>query len=149
MTEPDVKVSVAVVPRERFSSTAATLRSIAANTPDDVEIVWVDNGHPAAWRERPRRPHPRGRRVPTERWLRPGATHNAAIDAATGDFIVIVENNVLVEPGWLEKLMECAEKTECGRREPDRAEFHSRQDVGALLRWHDGCLRGGRTYGRR
>ena len=104
-------VSVAVVPRDRFSTTPATLRSVASCTPDDVEIVWVDNGHPRRVARAARAAAPRARAVRTSRWLRPGATHNAAINATTGDYIVLVDNDVLVEPGWLDHLVECAEKS--------------------------------------
>ena len=124
-------VAVAVVPRDRFSTTPATLRSIASCTPDDVEIVWVDNGHPRRVVRAARAAAPRARVVRTSRWLRPGATHNAAIKATTGDFVVLVDNDVIVEPGWLDHLMECAEKSEAGvvspivlKGKPGKARVH-------------------------
>ncbi|BAU48088.1 glycosyl transferase family 2 [Sulfurifustis variabilis] len=109
----DVKVSVIVVPRERFSETRRSLESIYRCTRMPFELVYVDGGSPAGvaryLREAARR---RGfRLLRRERYLMPNEARNIGAEAASGRLLVFIDNDVVAWPGWLEALVACAEET--------------------------------------
>jgi GT2 family glycosyltransferase len=109
----DSRVTVAVVPRERFSYTKPSLESIFANTPPGVKLVYVDGGSPPAIR-RYLAAQARSRGfdlIRTDHYLSPNQARNRAIARVTTKYVVFVDNDVLVEPGWLEALVDCAEET--------------------------------------
>lgn len=106
-------VSVVVVPRERFSSTQESLESILAHTDPGVELVYVDSRSPP-----PVRRYLEGaaakydfKLVRTERYLMPNQARNVGLAASSAPLVVFLDNDVVVEPGWLEPLVKCAEET--------------------------------------
>jgi GT2 family glycosyltransferase len=103
-------VAVAVVPRERFSTTPSTLADVAART-TGADIVWIDNGHTPEQVAAVTAAAPAARRIEVERWARPGAMHNVAAEATDSDYIVFVDNDVTVNDGWLPAMVACAEET--------------------------------------
>lgn len=109
----DPRVTVAIVPRERFSYTKASLESILANTPAAVKLVYVDGGSPAAIRRYlAAQAQARGfDLIRTEHYLSPNQARNLAIGHVTTRYVAFVDNDVLVEPGWLEALVDCADNT--------------------------------------
>jgi GT2 family glycosyltransferase len=106
-------VTIAVVPRERFSHTAATLESIYEHTPQPFELVWVDGGSPArVARYLRKQASARGfKLLRTDRYLSPNEARNLAIEGVTTEYLVFVDNDVLVTPGWLDWLVSCADET--------------------------------------
>ncbi len=110
MTPP--LATIAVVPRERFSIAPQSLLSILdANA--DAELVYVDAGSPPLVRqflEQRARRHD-FRLISTERFLSPNAARNVALKQVRTKYVALVDNDVLVSPGWLERLVECAEST--------------------------------------
>jgi len=114
---PDI--TVAVVPREKFSCSAATLDAVLSHTTLPFELVYVDGGSPQAvslhiqGRLRDR-PHTRILRF--DHFLGPLQSRNAAIQATdvASKYLVILDNDVLVRHGWLESLHRCAEEEQAG-----------------------------------
>ena len=114
MTTP--LVTVAVTPRERFSFAQQSLEKLWARTSERFELVYVNGRGPA----------------PLERWLTMQArardfkllsfgtylssaiARNLALAATRTRYIAFVENDVLVSPGWLERLVTAAEATGAG-----------------------------------
>jgi len=111
MTE--TKVTIVVVPRERFSCTQDSLESIYAHTEVPFELVYVDGNSPPpvrdylAARAREKQFH----LIRTERYLYPNQARNIGAAAVRTPYLVFVDNDVIVAPGWLRSLLECAETT--------------------------------------
>jgi GT2 family glycosyltransferase len=106
-------VTVAVVPRERFSEAKASFDSIREHTPASVPLIYVDGRSPlsvrrylAAQAER----HP-FRLIRSDRYLSPNQARNLALREVTTEYVVFIDNDVLVTPGWLDALVNCADDT--------------------------------------
>src|SRR5262245_57708030 len=106
-------VTVIVVPRERFSLAGRALAAIYANTSSPFHLVYVDAGSPARIRRHlESEARTRGfTLVRSERYLTPNEARNLGRLHARTRYIVFIDNDAVPEPGWLEKLVECAEAT--------------------------------------
>jgi GT2 family glycosyltransferase len=108
-----VRATVVVVPRERFSHTRPSLESIRAGTEIPHDLVYVDGGSPesvqAYLEERSR--DWGFTRVRAERYLAPNEARNLALARARTPYVAFVDNDVEVQPGWLEALVSSAERT--------------------------------------
>jgi len=111
MAEP--RVTVAVVPRERFSLWPHALESIAAHLDTACDVVVVDAGSPAEIEQPVRRIcEQRGfRRLRLEGFVSPNEARNLAARETGSPFIVFVDNDVVVRPGWVDALLACADET--------------------------------------
>jgi GT2 family glycosyltransferase len=108
-------VSVIVVPRERFSRTNDALAQLIARTPKIAELIFIDGGSPAHYQKEfaktlSARAHKTVRR---DAYLYPNEARNLGAAQATPSsrYLAFIDNDVLVEPNWLEALLECAEET--------------------------------------
>jgi GT2 family glycosyltransferase len=110
---PDQAVTIAVVPRERFSSAVRSLESIYANTREPFRLVYVDGGSPARLRGHLReQSQARGfKLLRAERYLSPNEARNLALRHVETEYVVFVDNDATVAPGWLDALLGCAEET--------------------------------------
>ncbi|WP_404790652.1 glycosyltransferase family 2 protein [Altericista sp. CCNU0014] len=112
-TSEQPMVTIVVVPRERFSYSKQSLESIYAETDYPFELVYVDGGSSPelkAYLEAQSR-EKQFKLIRTESYLSPNRARNIGIQAAKGKYIVFVDNDVLVQRGWLQKLVDCAEET--------------------------------------
>jgi len=104
--------TIVVVPRERFSHSLETVDQIYAVTEPPFELVYVDGGSPRSVRvglERRARRH--GFRLLREqRYLCPNEARNLGLRHARTPYVAFLDNDALVTPGWLEKLVRCAER---------------------------------------
>ena len=109
----DSLATVAIIPRERFSFAKTSLESILANTAPGVKLVYVDGGSPSpVKRHLAAQAQQRGfDLIRTDHYLSPNQARNLAIRRVTTKYVVFVDNDVLVEPGWVEALVACAEET--------------------------------------
>jgi GT2 family glycosyltransferase len=107
-------VTVAIVPRERFSLANESLDNILATTSSQFEILYVDGNSPADVRDHvASQAQAHGFRVLRhETYLSPNQARNMAARHARTKYIVFIDNDVLVSPGWLEALVDCAERTD-------------------------------------
>jgi GT2 family glycosyltransferase len=110
---PSALSTVAIVPREAFSSSVMSLESIVASLPSGQPIVYVDGGSPRRVRRALRAAADRLEFVliRTDEYLAPNQARNLAWSAATTEYVVFIDNDAFVEPGWLEPLERCAEET--------------------------------------
>jgi GT2 family glycosyltransferase len=107
------RVTVVVVPRERFSLTEVSLESLYQNTPEPFDLIYVDGHSPSRIRRYlEREARAKGFRlirlphfIPTPR------SRNLGLREVTTPYVVFVENDILFRPGWLEPLQRCAEET--------------------------------------
>jgi GT2 family glycosyltransferase len=114
MAQPPVAdVTVAVVPRERFSETRRSLERLLEQTPASVPIVYVDGGSPRRIKHYLQARVEDGRisLIRSERWLTPNEARNVALQSVRTRYVVFVDNDLLVTPGWLDALVRCAEDT--------------------------------------
>lgn len=107
------EVTVVVVPRQRFSVTKLTLETLHACTPAEVPLVYVDGGSPNDVRSYlEAQARERGfTLVRTDHYLTPNEARNLGLRIASSRYVVFVDNDVVVAPGWLDWLVACAEET--------------------------------------
>lgn len=109
----NAQVTIVVVPRERFSYTSRSLESIYEHTDIPFSLVYVDGGSPARIRrylaQKARQNN--FKLIRTERYLSPNQARNLGFQQVESKYVVFVDNDVLVSPGWLKALVDCAEKT--------------------------------------
>jgi GT2 family glycosyltransferase len=131
MSEP--LATVVVVPRERFGVTRRSLEAIYANTTAPFHLVYVDGGSPARVR-RYLADEARARGfslVRTDHYLTPNEARNLGVRHVRTRYVVFIDNDAVPAPGWLDKLVECAETTGAWIvgplyfiGEPERQEIH-------------------------
>lgn len=109
-------VTIVVVPRERFSFARESLESIYEHTPPPVRLVYVDGGSPpAVARDLRVAAAARGfELLRTDEYLTPNRARNLGATRADTPYVVFVDNDVLVTPGWLDALVACADATGAG-----------------------------------
>lgn len=111
MTE--ARASIVVVPRERFSAARESLESLLANTEGPFELIYVDGGSPRSlrkWLEG--QAAERGfRLLRRDHYLSPNEARNIGLAEVDTEFVAFLDNDVLVRPGWLAKLVQCADET--------------------------------------
>lgn len=111
MTKP--QVTIVVSPRERFSYTRESLESIYEHTKTPFNLIYVDGGSPtqikhylaAQAREK------NFQLIRTEHYLSPNHARNLGLAQVNTEYVVFIDNDVVVTPGWLDKLIECAQTT--------------------------------------
>jgi GT2 family glycosyltransferase len=111
MAEP--RVTLAIVPRERFSCIPRSLQSVYDHTRPPFEVVYVDGGSPRRVRRYlDRQAEDRNfRLIRTRRYLSPNEARNLALRETATEYIVFLDNDVSVAPGWLDELVGCADET--------------------------------------
>lgn len=106
-------VTLLVVPREQFSKTARSLESIYAHTSAPVSLVYVDGNSPPPIRRYLERQsqHLGFLLLREERYLAANEARMIGLPYCTGEYVVFLDNDVEVTPGWLEPLLQCAQET--------------------------------------
>ncbi|MDV2995500.1 MAG: hypothetical protein N4J56_005154 [Chroococcidiopsis sp. SAG 2025] len=111
MTNP--QVTIVVAPRERFSYARQSLESIYANTCIPFELIYVDGNSPAeVQRYLEAVAREKGfQLIRTDYYLFPNRARNLGLARVNTKYVAFVDNDVIVSPGWLEALIQCAEET--------------------------------------
>jgi GT2 family glycosyltransferase len=104
-------VTIGLVPRERFSYAARALTRIFETAAVDFQLVVVDCDTPRTYWQQIEvliagRPNVEVLRA--DRYLLPNESRNLVTQAASGEYTCMIENDVLVSPGWLTRLLETA-----------------------------------------
>jgi GT2 family glycosyltransferase len=108
-----LRTTVIVVPRESFTHTIRSLRSLYEAPGATFDLLYVDAGMPRALRravERESRRNGFGI-VHAGRYATPNQSRNAALRRVQTEFALIVDNDVLFAPNWLSALIDCADET--------------------------------------
>lgn len=107
------RATVAFVPREQFGTTRRSLEALLERTEGPYELVCVDGGSPEDVREYLRcAAQEHGfTLLRTESFLTPNQARNLALPHVRTPYVAFVDNDVLVTPGWLSALVECADQT--------------------------------------
>ena len=106
------RVTIVVSPRERFSFTRESLESIYKHTQVPFELIYVDGNSPTGIKEYlQQKSQDKGfKLIRSEYYLSPNQGRNLAIPHVDTEYLVFVDNDVLVSQGWLNSLLECAEE---------------------------------------
>ncbi|BAZ44023.1 putative glycosyltransferase [Chondrocystis sp. NIES-4102] len=108
------KVTLVVVPRERFSYTRESLASIYQYTSIPFDLVYVDGNSPKHIRQylEAQAIEKGFKLVRTQQYLSPNQARNIGLQHVKTEYVVFVDNDIHVSPGWLEKLVNCAAETD-------------------------------------
>jgi GT2 family glycosyltransferase len=111
MTANDV--TIVVVPRDHFSDTQESLESILALTKPMCRLVYVDgNAPPHIARYLRDQASARGfELIRSDHYLTPNQARNIGAARANTRYVVFIDNDVVVAPGWLPPLCDCADST--------------------------------------
>ena len=109
----DPQVTILVVPRERFSVAARSLQSIYEQSDVPFRLVYVDGGSPSRVRRYlERQAEERGfELIRTDHYLSPNQARNLGLQRVKSKYVVFIDNDVVVAPGWLAPLVQCAAET--------------------------------------
>lgn len=105
--------TIVVMGREAFSPTESTVRRIVTHTPLPRRLVVVDGGSPRAVA---RRLESMAREldftlVRRDALMSANESRNCGLAHVRTEFVVFVDNDLIVGPGWLEGLERCARQT--------------------------------------
>jgi GT2 family glycosyltransferase len=109
----DPHVTIVVVPREQFSKSQVSLESIYASTPPPFRLVYVDgNSPPPLRRYLEQQATARGfQLIRTENYLTSNEARNLGLRKVCTEYVAFLDNDVFVQPGWLQALLRCADET--------------------------------------
>jgi len=113
-TEYKPEVTIVVTQRERFSFTQSNIESIYEHTQMPFDLVYVDAGSPKhVQRYLTEAAKANGFQVVRlENYLSPNQARNVGLKQVQTKYVVFIDNDVLVTPGWLTRLVACAEQTD-------------------------------------
>ena len=116
MNKPNLnppKATIVVVPRERFSVSQRSLDMIYEKTDNPFALIYVDGGSPRPTKRylEKQSQEKRFKLIRTEHYLTPNEARNLGARQVETEFVVFIDNDVLVKEGWLEALVNCAEET--------------------------------------
>ncbi len=118
------RVTIVMTARERYALTLATIDSIVCNTSAPYRFIYLDIQSPDWLREQIKnRPELEVVRFDEPLW--PQQARARIAGSVETDYVVFIDNDVQVEPGWLDALVACADDTGAGV-------------VGPLYLWGDG-----------
>jgi glycosyltransferase involved in cell wall biosynthesis/MoaA/NifB/PqqE/SkfB family radical SAM enzyme len=106
-------VSIIILTYNQLEYTKKCLESIAANTPEPHEIIIVDNGSTdgtVQWLRNLAAENSNYRLIENKENLGFALGNNKGIAEAKGDYVVLMNNDVVVTPGWLKRLVKVAKR---------------------------------------
>jgi GT2 family glycosyltransferase len=109
----DARVTVIVVQRERLSPVRRTLERLLESLTIPHRLIYIDGGSPrklARWL-RQRADEHGFELIRVDRNLAPSEARNLGLAQAESELVALIDNDVLVEDGWLERLIECLDET--------------------------------------
>jgi len=111
MSKP--QVTIVVSPRERFSCAQASLESIYEHTRTPFNLIYVDGGSPAKIKRylEEQAIEKQFQLIRTEHYLSPNKARNLGLAQVNSEYVVFIDNDVVVTPGWLQQLIKCVEET--------------------------------------
>ncbi|AKG20912.1 glycosyltransferase family 2 protein [Calothrix sp. 336/3] len=113
-------VTIIVVPRERFSHTRESLESIYQYTDYPFQLIYIDGGSPREIRDylATQAEIQKFTLQRTDYYLSPNQARNLGLNQVSSDYVVFLDNDVIVTPGWLTNLVNCAEETKAAIASP-------------------------------
>lgn len=109
-TQKNGLVSIVILTFNELKYTRECVESIRKHTPEPHEIIFVDNGSAdgtAKWLQKIVRENPNYRMIRNKKNLGFSAGCNQGIEAASGEYILLLNNDVVVTEKWLSGMLEC------------------------------------------
>lgn len=105
-------VSIVVSPRERYSSLVATLEELVRTVPHSTPIVIVEGGSPKLVKHKISEISSKRSLiwVSQKNPILPNVARNMGFELTQSKYVVFVDNDITFEAGWLESLVDRAEK---------------------------------------
>ena len=118
-------VTVGFVPREQFSTTQRSLETLIERTEEPYDLIVVDGGSPSPVRRYLQNAAKKHGflLIRSEAFITPNQARNLVLDHVRTRHVVFVDNDVLVQRGWLASLVDCAETTDAWVVGPLYCEF--------------------------
>jgi len=102
--------SIIIITHNRLEETKKCVKSIRKNTPEAHEIIFVDNGSTDStikWLQGQVRENKNYRLIENKENRGIAKGRNQGINLSCGEFIVLLDNDVMVGPGWLSGMSDC------------------------------------------
>ena len=124
------RVTLVMTARERHALTLRVIDSVRANTPLPHHFIYLDVQSPPALRAalQARAADGQFELRSFDQPLWPQEARRGVLPDIDSEFVVFIDNDVVVEPGWLDALLRCADETGAGV-------------VAPLYLWSDGVRR--------
>ena len=103
-------VSIVILTYNELDCTKACVESIRRHTPEPHEMIFVDNGSTdgtVKWLRQLVRDNPACRLIENGRNLGFAKGCNQGIEAASGEYILLLNNDTVVTKDWLSGMLEC------------------------------------------
>ncbi|NIA67730.1 glycosyltransferase [Pelagibius litoralis] len=112
--KPVIEATIVVTPRERFGVAEESLLSIVGDTEEPYQLIYLDGASPAKTAAKVAAIcAERGfRYLRYEDYLTPNQARNIGQRLVETDYVVFVDNDVIVSKGWLAALIACARETD-------------------------------------
>ena len=109
----DPKVSIVVVPHERFNVALQSLDSIFKYTREPYNLIYIDVNSPAyVYKGLKKRQKKYGFTwIRKNYFIQPNEARNIGLEHVHTPYMVFIDNDVLVTESWLDTLLKCAEET--------------------------------------
>src|SRR5579872_454272 len=104
-------VTIVIVVREQFGRARLSLQSILQTTPRDCPIIYVDANSPPDVVRDIERAGDRLQVIRKDHYLPCNKARNLALKHVRTKYVVFIDNDVLVWPGWITSLIKCGEET--------------------------------------
>lgn len=107
------RVTLVVVQREQFGLTEQSLENIYQNTSLPFKLVYIDANSPSNTKQylAAQATKKSFKLIRTNHFLSPNVARNIALQYVDTEYVVFVDNDILVKSGWLEALVNCADET--------------------------------------
>ncbi|MBP1711309.1 MAG: SAM-dependent methyltransferase and glycosyltransferase, partial [Deltaproteobacteria bacterium] len=102
--------SIVILTYNRLDHTKKCIRSIRKHTPEPHEIIFLDNGSTdgtVKWLESQVKENNSYHLIKNEENRGVAKGRNQGINISQGEFILLLDNDVIVSPGWLTGMLEC------------------------------------------
>ena len=109
-----VRASVIIVSWNGEPHLGDCLRAILTQVDPDDQVIVVDNGSADGSTTLIRQQFPQVHLIESERHLGLAGGYNAGLRAARGEYLLLVSQDVTVQAGWLEKMVEALTPAEVG-----------------------------------
>ncbi|WP_025896843.1 glycosyltransferase family 2 protein [Sneathiella glossodoripedis] len=103
-------VTIVMTIREIFSTSVKSLSSVLEHSPRDVKILFVASRFPDLTLDELKKvsENRNVEFIEIDQYLTPTQARNLALKSVTTKYVVFIDNDVIVQDGWLKNLVDCA-----------------------------------------
>jgi GT2 family glycosyltransferase len=124
-----VRCSIVVVTYNGWEHTQECLRAVERELLTDVEIVVVDNASTDGTPDHIRAQFPTARLIQSERNLGFAAGANLGVQRSTGDIVLLLNSDVVIDPGFVDEMLAPFERSDLIGAVASTLVFQRRPDI--------------------